>query len=84
MLLVDDDDEFRKALTLTLLDEGFEVTSVSGGSAALEHLASGISPDVILLDWRMPGMNGLEILHELRARHSEAGHSPDRLDRRRL
>ena len=68
VLLVDDDDEFREALTLTLLDEGFEVRSVSSGSAALEHLASGISPDVILLDWRMPGMTGLEVLHELRAR----------------
>jgi len=50
VLLVDDDDEFREALTLTLLDEGFEVRSVSSGSAALEYLASGISPDVILLD----------------------------------
>ena len=68
VLLVDDDDEFREVLTLTLLDEGFEVRSVSSGSAALEHLASGISPDVILLDWRMPGMNGLEVLHELRVR----------------
>jgi two-component system response regulator ChvI len=68
VLLIDDDDDYRETLTITLLDAGFEVRSVSSGPAALEHLASGNSPDVILLDWRMPGMNGLEALHELRAR----------------
>lgn len=68
MLLVDDDDDYREMLTFTLLDAGFKVRAVSSGPAALEHLASGGSPDVILLDWRMPGMNGLEALNELRAR----------------
>jgi two-component system response regulator ChvI len=68
VLVVDDDDDYRETLTLTLLDAGFEVRSVSSGPAALEHLSSGVSPDVILLDWRMPGMNGLEALNEVRRR----------------
>lgn len=68
VLVVDDDDDYRETLTLTLLDAAFEVRSVSSGPAALELLTSGNSPDVILLDWRMPGMNGLEALQELRAR----------------
>ncbi|HKF71389.1 MAG TPA: DNA-binding response regulator, partial [Stellaceae bacterium] len=37
------------------MDEGFAVTSFANGPAALEHVASGESADVILLDWRMPG-----------------------------
>ncbi len=68
ILVVDDDDEFRESLSLNLMDEGFGVTSFANGSGSLEYLASGESADVILLDWRMPGMNGLEVLRELRQR----------------
>jgi two-component system response regulator ChvI len=68
ILVVDDDDEFRESLSLNLMDEGFAVTTFANGPAALEHVAAGESADVILLDWRMPGMNGLEVLRELRQR----------------
>src|SRR5262249_49751002 len=67
-ILVVDDDEFRESLSLNLMDEGFAVTTFANGPAALEHVAAGESADVILLDWRMPGMNGLEVLRELRQR----------------
>jgi len=66
IVLVDDDDLFRESLGLNLIDEGYDVTSFSGGAAALEHFATGGHADVILLDWRMPGMNGLEVLRSLR------------------
>jgi two-component system response regulator ChvI len=68
VLVVDDDDEFRESLSLNLMDEGFAVTTFANGPSALEHVAAGESADVILLDWRMPGMNGLEVLRELRQR----------------
>jgi two-component system response regulator ChvI len=68
LLLIDDDDEFRESLSLNLMDEGFAVTTFANGASALEHVAAGESADVILLDWRMPGMNGLEVLRELRQR----------------
>src|SRR5690348_6652276 len=68
VLLIDDDDEFRESLSLNLMDEGFAVTTFADGPSALEHVAAGDSADVILLDWRMPGMNGLEVLRELRRR----------------
>src|SRR5260370_755978 len=68
ILVVDDDDEFRESLSLNLMDEGFAVKTFANGPAVLEHLAAGESADVILLDWRMPGMNGLEVLRELRQR----------------
>jgi two-component system, OmpR family, response regulator ChvI len=66
LIIVDDDHLFRETLALTLIDEGYEVATFSGGSAALDHLSSGGRADVVLLDWRMPGMSGLEVLRSLR------------------
>jgi len=66
IVLVDDDDSFRESLGLNLEDEGFSVVSFSGGTAALEHFEAGGAADVILLDWRMPGMDGPEVLRRLR------------------
>jgi two-component system, OmpR family, response regulator ChvI len=66
LVLIDDDDLFRESLGLNLIDEGYEVASFSNGAAALEHFAAGGTADVVLLDWRMPGMNGLEVLRNLR------------------
>lgn len=66
IVLVDDDDSFRESLGLNLIDEGFAVTSFSGGAEALAYFEEGGTADAILLDWRMPGRNGLEVLRELR------------------
>src|SRR5215469_4530170 len=66
IVLVDDDDLFRESLGLNLIDEGYVVTSFSDGGAALAFFAAGGNCDVVLLDWRMPGMNGLEVLRSLR------------------
>jgi len=66
IVLVDDDDLFRESLGLNLVDEGYEVSSFAGGAPALEHFSAGGHADVVLLDWRMPGMNGLEVLRSLR------------------
>jgi two-component system response regulator ChvI len=66
IVIVDDDDMFREMLHFKLIDEGYAVTSFPSGHAALEHFAAGERADVILLDWRMPGMNGLEVLRCLR------------------
>jgi two-component system response regulator ChvI len=66
IVLVDDDELFREMLRFKLIEEGYEVASFSSGSAALEHFALGGHADVVLLDWRMPAMNGLEVLRSLR------------------
>lgn len=68
VLLVDDDDLYRDALHLHLSDAGLEVASFGAGRAGLDHLDAGNSANVILLDWRMPEMNGLEVLRQLRER----------------
>src|ERR1700757_1102299 len=66
LLLVDDDDLFREALGLNLIDEGYEVTSLGNGREALAYLESGGAADVVLLDWRMPNLTGLDVLRRLR------------------
>lgn len=67
VVVVDDDDDFRRALCFHLSDQGLEVLAYSNGRTAIELLGTDTS-DVILLDWRMPEMNGLEVLRELRQR----------------
>ena len=71
LLLVDDDDLFRESLGLNLIDEGYSVTSFDNGGAALAFLEGGGSADVMLLDWRMPQLTGLDVLR--RIRHSGIG-----------
>jgi two-component system, OmpR family, response regulator ChvI len=66
LLIVDDDDSFRESLGLNLLDEGYEVTSVANGHDALGFLEGGGSVDVVLLDWRMPNLSGLDVLRHMR------------------
>ena len=65
LLLVDDDDLFRESLGLNLVDEGFEVTSFDNGQEALAYLNDG-SADVMLLDWRMPNLTGIDVLRRMR------------------
>jgi two-component system, OmpR family, response regulator ChvI len=66
LLLVDDDDLFRESLGLNLIDEGYEVTSIANGQDALTYLEGGGPADVVLLDWRMPSLTGIEVLRRLR------------------
>lgn len=66
VFIVDDDDLFRESLEQNLLDAGYAVTAFAGGQGALAALAEGGDADVILLDWKMPEMNGIEVLRRLR------------------
>ncbi len=68
VLLVDDDDLLRESLGQNLLDAGFDVVEFADGVTLLQRLAEGERGDLILLDWKMPGMNGIEVLRELRGR----------------
>jgi len=64
VLIVDDDLDILEALAELLECEGYRVTAVTDGRAALSHLRGGLRPCVILLDLMMPGMNGWDFRNE--------------------
>ncbi|KAA0579140.1 response regulator transcription factor [Azospirillum sp. B21] len=66
--LVDDDDLFRESLSLNLGDEGYEVITFDRGEPALDFFADDGSVDIVLLDWRMPKLDGIDVLRQMRAR----------------
>ena len=66
VVLTDDDELFRESLGLNLTDEGYDVTSFSNGHETLTYLQEGGEADVLLLDWRMPELTGIDVLRRLR------------------
>ncbi|MBX6352079.1 MAG: response regulator [Thermoflavifilum sp.] len=67
VLIVDDQFGIRVLLQEVLQKEGYTVFQAANGPAALE-IAEQQHPDLILLDMKIPGMDGLEILRQLRRR----------------
>jgi CheY-like chemotaxis protein len=66
ILLVDDDNDMRKALAVILRDCGYEVTEADDGYKAATLIREGMRPDLILLDLMMPVMDGREFIRTLR------------------
>jgi DNA-binding NtrC family response regulator len=71
LLLIDDDDAYRRALGGELRRMGYEVLLAGSGGEALTAVATA-TPDVVLLDLQLPDMNGLEVLKALRERQPGA------------
>ncbi len=71
VLLIDDDLVSREVTATLLTLDGYSVHTAADGAAALEMLARGeCRPGVILMDAQMPGLNGAQLIAELRARSS--------------
>jgi two-component system response regulator ChvI len=66
VVLVDDDELFRESLEQNLRDGGYAVRAFERGEPALTFFEGGGEADVVLLDWKMPEMNGIEVLRRLR------------------
>lgn len=66
--LIDDEPAVRESFSLNLEEEGFDVVAFEGGPSALAWFARGETADLILLDMRMPGMDGFQVLDRLRSR----------------
>src|SRR5262245_13008451 len=71
ILIVDDDDALRDSLQLVLASEDYQVVGARSGEEALELLSSA-SPEIVLCDLRMPGMDGMQLLPELLRRQPGA------------
>lgn len=68
VLVVEDDPDLLALVEMILCDAGYAVRTASDGRMALDRIAERM-PALILLDMRMPGMNGWEFAREFRARH---------------
>jgi two-component system, sensor histidine kinase and response regulator len=70
VLIADDNARSREVLAQMLRDFGLQTTTVESGTAALSELKAAIGPprvyDLVLLDWRMPGLDGIETARRLR------------------
>lgn len=66
VLLAEDDPDIQLVARLSLRKDGFQVTTVTNGAEALARVA-GERPDLIMLDWMMPEMDGLETCARLKA-----------------
>ena len=74
VLVVDDEPDVRLVARVILEAAGYDVREAHSGEAALHALDDGYRPDVLLLDVRMPGLDGWEVLHRLRF---DPGHHSD-------
>lgn len=68
ILIIEDEPDIVRGLELNLRAEGYEVVSASTGPDGLQA-ALREAPDLLLLDIMLPGMSGLDVCRELRARH---------------
>ena len=86
ILIIDDEDHIRQVMRLTLEAAGYEAGEAADGPRGLEAFGDGSTWDAVLLDQKMPGMDGLETLRHIKDRQAGcAGHHGHgvRLDRAR-
>lgn len=65
-LVIDDSRAMRLILGRMLRELGFDVAEASNGREALEQLDQGLAPELVLVDWNMPEMTGIEFLEAVR------------------
>src|SRR5919199_5118169 len=66
ILVVDDDPSIRRMLQLLLTDTGYRVSTASSGEEALAYLDL-VTPDLVLLDLMLPGINGQQVTERIKA-----------------
>ena len=72
ILIIDDEEHIRRMMRLTLEAAGYEVGEAHDGTAGLRLFGDGSDWSLVVLDQRMPGMDGLETLRELKQKNHSA------------
>jgi nitrogen regulation protein NR(I) len=67
ILIIDDDDQLRKSFEKLLTEEGYSVEGAASGEAGLKKIRVN-PPDIVVLDMRLPGMNGIEVFEAIHER----------------
>jgi DNA-binding response OmpR family regulator len=68
VLIVDDEENFRKLYSMELSSEGYDVSLADSGQAAIRSVSEE-APDIVVLDVKMSGKDGLETLSELKKKN---------------
>ena len=72
VLIIDDEQHIRRMMRLTLETAGYEVGEAPDGAVGTQLFGDGSDWSLVVLDQRMPGMDGLETLRELKKRNRNA------------
>jgi len=70
ILVIDDDSSIRRVIQKHLTEKGFDVTTAGDGEEGLEMFASE-KPEIVILDIRLPGRSGLDVLKEIRSENTD-------------
>ena len=71
ILIVEDEADLSELMRYNLEAEGFRIVSAESGDEAVERIRDGV-PDLILLDWMLPGLSGIELCRRWRSREETA------------
>lgn len=71
ILIIDDDDQLRTSFRKLLTAEAYDVVEAASGETGIEKLVKGLVPDLVVLDIRLPGMNGTETFKKIHSMDSK-------------
>lgn len=72
ILIADDEEDLRLLVQVTLEHPSYRILTAVDGCAAMDAVCTHL-PDLLILDWMMPGLNGCEVVRKIRLRSDTAG-----------
>ena len=70
IILIDDEEDIREVMTIALQDAGYIVDSAADGATGLQ-LCEDTSPQIVITDIRMPGIDGLQVLETIKKKYPD-------------